>query len=174
MRILHLEYMPLTQQIPSIFNDVLGPVMRGPSSSHSAAANRIGRIARGLVGEPIKSLHVFYDPNGALVTTHKDQGTDLGLYSGILGWEPDDERLPDHPKALEEEGIVVKVTYVSYEASHPNFYRLELHGVSGDVYRLDAISTGGGMIALQAIDGIVFEGAGDLHSAVFLQLRPPS
>lgn len=167
MGILHEDYMALTEQVPSIFNDVLGPVMRGPSSSHSAAANRIGRIARGLVGEPIKSLHVFYDPNGALVTTHKDQGTDLGLYSGILGWEPDDERLPDHPKALEEEGIGVKVTYVSYEASHPNFYRLELEGVSGEVYRLDAISTGGGMIALQAIDGVVFEGAGDLHAAVF-------
>ncbi len=107
MRILHLEYMLLTQQIPSIFNDVLGPVMRGPSSSHSAAANRIGRIARGLVGEPIKSLQVFYDPNGALVTTHTDQGTDFGLDRGIPGWAPDDERAPDHTKTLEGEGTLV-------------------------------------------------------------------
>ncbi len=54
---------------PSIFNDVLGPVMRGPSSSHSAAANRIGRLARNLVEEPIQSVTVKYDPNGALVAT---------------------------------------------------------------------------------------------------------
>ncbi|MEO2011422.1 MAG: serine dehydratase, partial [Pirellulaceae bacterium] len=66
---------------PSIFNDVLGPVMRGPSSSHSAAANRIGRLARQLVDEPIRSLTVTYDPNGSLVTTHRDQGSDMGLYS---------------------------------------------------------------------------------------------
>ena len=82
---------------PSIFNDVLGPVMRGPSSSHSAAANRIARIARALVQEPVKKVIANYDPNGSLVTTHKEQGTDLGLYSGILGWEPDDERLPTFP-----------------------------------------------------------------------------
>ncbi|MEJ6700447.1 MAG: hypothetical protein QNL01_05690, partial [Akkermansiaceae bacterium] len=79
---------------PSIFNDVLGPVMRGPSSSHSAAANRMGRISRNLVGERVCKLIANYDPNGSLVTTHKDQGTDLGLYSGILGWEPHDARLP--------------------------------------------------------------------------------
>ncbi len=74
---------------PSIFNDVLGPVMRGPSSSHSAAANR---IARNLVGERVCKLIANYDSNGSLVTIHKDQGTDLGLYSGILGWEPHDVR----------------------------------------------------------------------------------
>ena len=93
---------------PSIFNDVLGPVMRGPSSSHSAAANRIGRLARDLAQEPVTKLAAYYDPNGSLVTTHKDQGTDLGLYSGILGWEPDDARLPTYPAALREAGIEVE------------------------------------------------------------------
>ncbi|MDB4333353.1 L-serine ammonia-lyase, iron-sulfur-dependent, subunit beta, partial [Akkermansiaceae bacterium] len=105
---------------PSIFNDVLGPVMRGPSSSHSAAANRLGRISRDLAGEPITKLVAIYDPNGSLVTTHEDQGTDLGLYSGILGWEPDDERLPTYPEVLAQEGIEVEVRYESYDAPHPN------------------------------------------------------
>ena len=86
-------------QPPSIFNDVIGPVMRGPSSSHSAAANRIGRLARDLVGEPLREVIVRYDPNGSLVTTHRDQGTDLGLYSGLLGWPPEDERLPTWRRA---------------------------------------------------------------------------
>lgn len=160
---------------PSIFNDVLGPVMRGPSSSHSAAANRMGRIARNLVGEPITKLIANYDPNGALVTTHKDQGTDLGLYSGILGWEPHDERLGTYPQALEEAGIEVLVNYVSYNAPHPNFYRLEIIGESGTSYYLDAVSTGGGMIELRAIDGIPLGGAGDLHATLFwLNQKPQS
>jgi len=158
---------------PSIFNDVLGPVMRGPSSSHSAAANRIARIARDLVSERVCKLISNYDPNGSLVTTHKDQGTDLGLYSGILGWEPHDARLPTYPQALEEAGIEVVVNYVSYDAPHPNFYRLELIGESGTAYHFDAISTGGGMIELQAIDGIPLGGVGDLHSTLFWLDRQP-
>jgi L-serine dehydratase len=129
---------------PSIFNDVLGPVMRGPSSSHSAAANRIGRIAKNLAEEPIRSVTVKYDPNGSLVTTHKDQGSDLGLNSGVLGWPPEDARLPTYPEALAEAGITVEVVYESYDAPHPNFYRLEIVGESGTTYLLDAISTGEG------------------------------
>lgn len=148
---------------PSIFNDVLGPVMRGPSSSHSAAANRIGRLARDLVEGPIRSVIVRYDPNGSLVTTHIEQGTDLGLYSGFLGWPPEDERLPSYPEALKAAGIEVEVRYESYDAPHPNFYRLELTDVNGHIYRLDAISTGGGMIELRAIDGIELRSAGDFH-----------
>ncbi|MDA7881149.1 L-serine ammonia-lyase, iron-sulfur-dependent, subunit alpha [Akkermansiaceae bacterium] len=148
---------------PSIFNDVLGPVMRGPSSSHSAAANRIGRIARDLVGEPIKKLIAKYDPNGSLVTTHKDQGTDMGLYSGILGWSPDDDRMTEFETALKDEGIEVEVRYESYDAPHPNFYRLELESAAGRIDTLDAISTGGGMIELKAIDGVDMGGLGDLN-----------
>ncbi|MCF7733596.1 MAG: L-serine ammonia-lyase, iron-sulfur-dependent, subunit alpha [Akkermansiaceae bacterium] len=151
---------------PSIFNDVLGPVMRGPSSSHSAAANRIGRLARDLMaGRPAK-LIVSYDPNGSLVTTHREQGTDLGLYSGILGWEPDDARLPTYPQALAAAGISVEVRYESYDAPHPNFYRILLEDPEGATCRLDAISTGGGMIELQAIDEVPLGGCGDLHSSL--------
>lgn len=160
-------------QPPSIFNDVLGPVMRGPSSSHSAAANRIGRLARNLVEEPLQSLTVKYDPNGSLVTTHKDQGTDLGLYSGILGWTPEDPRLPTYPEALAAAGIDVEVVYESYDAPHPNFYRLQLVGQSGTEYGLDAISTGGGMIEVLAVDGCGMSLPGDLyHTLVWLDESP--
>lgn len=159
---------------PSIFNDVLGPIMRGPSSSHCAAANRIGRLARDLAQEPVTKLAAYYDPNGSLVTTHKDQGTDLGLYSGILGWEPDDPRLPTYPAALREAGIEVEVHYTSYDAPHPNFYRLEITGESGTLYHFDATSTGGGMIELRAIDGVPLGGreassggVGDYYSTLF-------
>lgn len=158
---------------PSIFNDVLGPVMRGPSSSHSAAANRIGRIARALAGEALKKVTVRYDPNGSLVTTHTEQGSDLGLYSGILGWTPDDTKLPTFQQALDEAEIEIEVLYESYSAPHPNFYRLELLGQSGEIYHLDAISTGGGMIEIQSIEGIPFSSAGDYHhTLLWLSAEP--
>ena len=80
--------MPMT--VPSVFNDVLGPVMRGPSSSHSAAGLRIGRLARALMKDRIDRVVVDYDPSGSLVTTHRTQGSDLGLAGGIerlVGYE---------------------------------------------------------------------------------------
>ena len=68
---------------PSIFNDVIGPVMRGPSSSHCAASVRIGRMARDLMDGDLKEVLVEFDPNGSLVTTHHSQGSDMGLFGGF-------------------------------------------------------------------------------------------
>ncbi len=68
---------------PSIFNDVIGPVMRGPSSSHCAAALRIGRIARDLMDGRVHEIRVELDPHGSLATTHTSQGSDMGLVGGL-------------------------------------------------------------------------------------------
>ena len=82
--------------ISSIFNDVIGPVMRGPSSSHSAAACRIGLLIHDLMKGDITDVVIDYDPNGSLVTTHESPGTDMGLYGGLLGWQADDIRMMDY------------------------------------------------------------------------------
>jgi L-serine dehydratase len=68
-----------TANYPSIFNDVIGPVMRGPSSSHCAGALRIGLLTRYLMNENIEEVNITFDPNGSLVTTHESQGSDMGL-----------------------------------------------------------------------------------------------
>ena len=70
---------------PSIFNDVIGPVMRGPSSSHCAAAVRIGRLARELMGGRIEHVRVEFDAKGSLAFTHESQGSDIDLFGGLLG-----------------------------------------------------------------------------------------
>lgn len=150
-----------SKHIPSIFNDVLGPVMRGPSSSHSAAANRIGRLCRDLVAGDLRRAVITYDPNGSLVTTHKSQGTDMGLYGGFLGWEPDDPRLPDYAREIKTSGLEIDVRYESYGARHPNNYKLEFEGTNGSRHTLQAISTGGGMIEITEIDGASVSMAGD-------------
>ena len=150
---------------PSIFNDVLGPVMRGPSSSHSAASLRIGRMALDLMDSDIKSVTVDYDPNGSLVTTHLSQGSDLGLTGGILGWETDDPRLPNYRDEVVKAGIEINVRYLDYGANHPNTYQLRLRGNQHE-HSMTAISTGGGMIEVQKIDDIPVRMKGDYYETV--------
>ncbi len=99
---------------PSIFNDVIGPVMRGPSSSHCAAALRIGRIARDLMDGKIEEVLVEFDTHGSLATTHASQGSDMGLFGGLLGWEAIDERLVESPKAIQEAGIKIEIKIIDY------------------------------------------------------------
>ena len=90
---------------PSIFNDVIGPVMRGPSSSHSAAALRIGRMCRDLMGGDPGQVRVQYDSRDALATTHQSQGSDMGMRGGLLGYEPDDPRLLKLDGSSHQSGI---------------------------------------------------------------------
>ena len=90
---------------PSIFNDVIGPVMRGPSSSHCAASLRIGRLCRDLMEGRVDDVLLEFDPAGSLATTHDGHGSDMGFFGGLLGWEAFDERLPDSEKVIEESGI---------------------------------------------------------------------
>lgn len=146
--------------IPSIFNDSIGPVMRGPSSSHCAAAHRIGRLCLDLLDGEITSLVAYYDINGALVSTHKGQGTDMGLYSGILGYEVDDDRLQHFDQGIAEAGIHVDVKYLDYGATHPNNYKLSIANAT-HCHLVEAISIGGGMIEIQKIDGASVSMAGD-------------
>ena len=145
---------------PSIFNDVIGPVMRGPSSSHCAAALRIGRLARDLMNGRIEQVSIEFDPNGSLATTHTSQGSDMGLFGGFLGWEATDERLVASAKAIEEAGIKVDFHIVDYGANHPNTYKLTLQN-NEDWHSLIAISVGGGMIEVLEIDGSPVSIAGD-------------
>ncbi|MBI1338085.1 MAG: serine dehydratase [Phycisphaera sp.] len=135
----------------SILNHVLGPIMRGPSSSHSAAALRIGRLARDLMGGQFSRVIVTYDPNGSLVNMHRSQGSDLGLAGGLLGWEADDPRLLEYESHLQRAGIEVRVCYESFGADHPNTYHLRLTNPTTE-HTLLAVSLGGGMIEVRQID----------------------
>ncbi len=137
----------------SIFNDVIGPVMRGPSSSHCAAALRIGRLARDLMDGDLTDVLVEFDREGSLPTTHESQGSDMGLFGGLLGWDADDERLPDSAQALADAGIALRIETVDVGDPHPNTYRLTLRNAH-EQHALIAISTGGGMMEVLSIDGV--------------------
>ena len=151
----------------SIFNDVIGPVMRGPSSSHCAAALRIGRLARDLMNGSINSVLLEFDRNGSLPTTHDSQGSDMGLFGGLLGWDADDERLPQSDAHLSEAGIEIRFETVDVGDPHPNTYRLCLKN-DKEEHSIIAISTGGGMIEVIEIDGFKLSMLGDYRETLVL------
>jgi len=150
---------------PSIFNDVIGPVMRGPSSSHCAAALRIGRMARDLMGGNIEEVLVEYDPEGSLAGTHASQGSDMGLYGGLLGWEAQDERLAESALAIRKAGVKVKMKLSRFGAIHPNTYKITLKN-SSEIHTLQAISTGGGIVEVIGLDDIRLSIAGDYYETL--------
>lgn len=137
----------------SIFNDVIGPVMRGPSSSHCAAALRIGRLARDLMDGDLQEVLVQFDRGGSLPNTHQSQGSDMGLCGGLLGWEADDERLPQSEEYLQRSGVQLSFETIDCGDPHPNTYRLFLKSAR-EHHSLVAISTGGGMIEVLSIDNV--------------------
>ena len=137
---------------PSIFNDVLGPVMRGPSSSHCAASLRIGRLCHDLMDGSIAKVSIEFDPDGSLATTHEAQGSDMGLFGGFLGWEADDERLENAADHIATSGIQIDFKLNKLKYDHPSTYKITLAN-SYESRELTAISTGGGMIEVVNIDG---------------------
>ncbi len=159
------------ESYPSIFNDVIGPVMRGPSSSHCAASLRIGRLCRDLMDEQIDEVLIEFDPNGSLATTHKGQGSDMGLFGGFLGWEAYDERLPSYLQAVDLAGMKIKIDIHPIGATHPNTYKITLKNNS-ETRKLTALSTGGGMIQVIEIDGATISMAGDFYETLIYVKSP--
>lgn len=159
------DFKNILPSYPSIFNDVIGPVMRGPSSSHCAAALHIGRMARDLMDGRLGEVTVEFDSNGSLATTHDSQGSDMGLCGGFLGWDATDKRLAESPRIIQEAGIRIKIEIVDFGAEHPNTYKLTLRN-STEQHRMTAISTGGGMIEVVKIDGVKVSMAGDYYETL--------
>lgn len=149
----------------SIFNDVIGPVMRGPSSSHCAAALRIGRLARDLAGGQFDEVLVEFDRNGSLPTTHDSQGSDMGLFGGLMGWDAADERLPGSAQVLDKLGVRVRIEIVDAGDPHPNTYRLTLRQRERQHF-LRAVSTGGGMMEVVEVDGFAVSMFGDCYETL--------
>jgi L-serine dehydratase len=108
---------------------------------------------------------VEFDRSGSLPTTHESQGSDMGLFGGLLGWDADDERLPDSARALSEAGIRLRFETVDLGDPHPNTYRLTMKNVR-ETHSLVALSTGGGMIEVIEIDGVRLSMDGGWHETL--------
>ena len=141
-------------QAHSIFNDVLGPVMAGPSSSHSAGCARIGRLTRLLWGKEIRRAVVVYDSQGSYPSTCVGQGSNFGFTGGLLGMKNDDPRIKDSEAMAKEMGVDISFTQEKLSARHPNEARIDVYNEDGTVgMSVLTLSTGGGMFEIVELDG---------------------
>ncbi len=132
--------------------DLIGPVMIGPSSSHTAGAARIGLTARMLLGEELTRAEIGL--HGSFAKTYRGHGTDRAIVGGLMGMHVDDERLRNSLNIARDAGISVHFHLVNIRGAHPNTVRLKVTGVSGRVLEIEAASVGGGNIEVHKIDGL--------------------
>jgi L-serine dehydratase len=132
--------------------DIIGPVMVGPSSSHTAGAVRIGNIARKLLAEEVQEAIIYF--HGSFQSTGKGHGTDKALLGGLLGFDQDDERLRDSFEIAKERGLEYEFEFSEDEAPHPNTARITVTGTNGQTVSLAAASVGGGNIKVIELDGM--------------------
>ena len=131
--------------------DIVGPVMVGPSSSHTAGAVRIGFVARKLLGEAVKKAEILL--YGSFLATGKGHGTDRALIAGLLGMQPDDERVPFSFEVAKNEGMEFSFGEANLKEAHPNSVVLLLTGESGKEIEIIGASLGGGRMKICKIDG---------------------
>jgi len=139
--------------------DIIGPVMIGPSSSHTAGAVRMGRVAWKILGE--KAVKADIGLVGSFAMTYKGHGTDKALIAGILGMRPDDERIPNSLEIAQESGLKYEFSHKKIPNAHPNTAILELVGENGAQCTVEGVSIGGGNIRIIRLNGMeaAFSGA---------------
>ena len=143
---------------------MMGPVMVGPSSSHTAGAARIGNMGRTLLGEEVARADIgLY---GSFAETGYGHGTDRALLAGLLGMKPDDLRIPNAYEEANRAGMAYSFRTVELRDAHPNTALLELTGKSGKKLTLQASSIGGGAIVVNKIDGIDVNFTGDFNTLI--------
>ena len=149
--------------MPNIF-DILGPVMIGPSSSHTAGAARMGNMARTLLGsEPVETkIHL----HGSFAETGKGHGTDRAIVGGLLGMKPDDSHIPFAFDEAKERGLKYEIDAVALRDAHPNTAVIELTGADGKQLVMQASSIGGGRIVVNKLDGIDVNFTGNFNTLV--------
>jgi L-serine dehydratase len=156
----------------SILNDVLGPVMRGPSSSHTAGSYHIGRLVRSLLGEEPGRASFTFDPGGSYAATYRQQGVDLALAAGLLGWPITDGRFAQALALAPRQGLRLNFRIAPLELpEHPNTVAIEVASKTGRALRATARSVGGGMIALTELDGWPVHLDGKSHELLVLALE---
>lgn len=147
----------------SVF-DIIGPIMIGPSSSHTAGAARLGKIARIIWGQEIKKVEFLL--HGSFAETYKGHGTDRALVAGILGMEPCDERLKDSLDIAKKENIQIKFTPCDLGEVHPNTVKIIINEDSDSKFEVMGSSIGGGNIVVNEINGEQLEFTGEYATLI--------
>lgn len=154
----------------SIF-DILGPVMVGPSSSHTAGAARIGLIARQLFGRQPDKAQVYL--HGSFAATGKGHGTDKALIAGLLGMKPDDMRIPESFEIAKEMGMEFQIEEKDIREAHPNTAQIIMEAEGVKTMKIQAYSIGGGRIRVSKLDGIDVHFSGESNTLIVRNVDQP-
>lgn len=151
--------------------DILGPVMIGPSSSHTAGAARIGLITRALLGHPAVKAQILL--HGSFAKTYKGHGTDKALVAGILGMQADDERIRFSLNVAANEGLSIEITTGELDGAHPNTAEITLTAANGEEVSLRGSSIGGGNILVTKVNGMDVSLTGQHTTLIVLHKDTP-
>lgn len=151
--------------------DIIGPVMIGPSSSHTAGAARLGYVAHKVLGEP--AIRADVTLSGSFARTYQGHGTDKALVAGILGFRSHDERLRRSLELATQAGLTVCFTTVDLPGTHPNTARIRLTGESGRICELEGASIGGGNILVTRLNGMEVRFTGEHNTLLILHQDKP-
>lgn len=144
--------------------DIMGPVMVGPSSSHTAGAVRIGLISRKLLGSQPVSAEILL--HGSFAATGSGHGTDKALVAGLLGMNPDNPGIPRSFSLAEQSGMKLTVGTVVLRGAHPNTAVLTLTNAQGRKLEINASSLGGGRVRVNSLDGLEASFTGDYPTLI--------
>ena len=161
------------KKLPGIFNDVIGPVMRGPSSSHTAASWRIARTGLDILNEPLKRALTEFDSNGAWAPNYREQGTTMGIDGGLMGFDITDERMKAPESYARQKGIIIEYQVSSFPTDHANTVRLTLWGISGKKVQIIGVSLGGGSFEISSVDGFPLQLSGDSYEILIFTTNKP-
>lgn len=151
--------------------EILGPVMVGPSSSHTAGAVRIGYVSRKLMGEKIVTADI--ELYGSFLLTGKGHGTPQAIVAGLLGMTPDDARIPDSFEIAKAQGLKFTIGEAKLKEAHPNSVLLKLRGESGKELEVIGESLGGSIINIAQIDGLPANISGDYPTLIASNMDVP-
>lgn len=151
--------------------DIVGPVMVGPSSSHTAGAVKIGYVSRKLMAQPIVKAEILL--YGSFLATGKGHGTQLAIVAGLLGMKEDDSRIPDSYNAAKEAGMEISFGEAKIKDGHPNSVQLILTGKDGKQLEIVGESIGGSRINIASIDGLSANFSGDYPTLIVHNLDQP-
>lgn len=151
--------------------EILGPVMVGPSSSHTAGAVRIGYVCRKLMGEKIVTADI--ELYGSFLLTGKGHGTPQAIVAGLLGMTPDDASIPDSFEIAKTQGLKFTIGEAKLKEAHPNSVLLKLTGESGKELEVIGESLGGSIINIAQIDGLPANISGDYPTLIASNMDVP-
>ncbi len=156
----------MKRQNPSIFNDIVGPIMVGPSSSHTCAPSRIGYMAQQLLKGNLKKCIIEFAKDGAYTKMYKGQRSDMGYVNGLLGRRPEDPRLKYAFEDARNLGVEIVFQIVDFPPVVPNISHLILESDIGEKVFVASDSTGGGTFRLLEIDGFKTDIVGDCYEVL--------